>query len=373
MNRDPHNIVRLILPKSQGGSNAYADAANLFGDWISTGIMAVSVTPATYVWEQEFHLDNTVFKRRALVAKVNCDPYQVGGVMRHEHTHAGPREDRLKLFKATAAQFSQIFSIFEDKDGIVAQYLNEATGANPLFTAEGDDGHTSRLYCLDDESVIKLLQKTIANKTILIADGHHRYETSVAYYQEQGKRGTTLMTLVPDTDPGLIVLPTHRVISLPATVTEFKNSLPRIFSVDTHDLNEWVRLCQETANSPDKGVVIAAAPREGGALRIQWDLDSIHPMRASFSPRLRSDTVILHEYILSSMPEWGHDSFECLYFHQAEDAVNTAREVNGWAFLLRPTTTATLLEMAEREEVLPPKSTYFFPKFLSGFVNAYLD
>ncbi|MFC1548179.1 hypothetical protein ACFL5M_06595, partial [Candidatus Neomarinimicrobiota bacterium] len=85
------------------------------------------------------------------------------------------------------------------------------------------------------------------------------------------------------------------------------------------------------------------------------------------------DPVILHEHILSGMPDLGHKSIDCSYFHKAEDTVNAAREINGWAFLLRPTTTATLLEIAEREEVLPPKSTYFFPKFLSGFVNAHLD
>ncbi|MFC1548317.1 DUF1015 domain-containing protein, partial [Candidatus Neomarinimicrobiota bacterium] len=213
MARDPHNIVRLILPQSQTESDAYADAANLFGDWVSKGIMAESSTPVMYVWEQEFCLDNTVFKRRALVAKVNCDPYQIGGVMGHELTHAGPKEGRLKLFKATATQFSQIFSVFDDSERIVASYLAEATGKQPLLTAEGDDGHTSRLYSLDDKSVIGKLQEMIANKTILIADGHHRYETSVAYYQEHGESGTTLMTLAPDSDPGLIVLPTHRVIS----------------------------------------------------------------------------------------------------------------------------------------------------------------
>jgi hypothetical protein len=181
------------------------------------------------------------------------------------------------------------------------------------------------------------------------------------------------MTLAPDSDPGLIVLPTHRVISQTMNVPEFQHSLPDAFSVDIYDQAEWVQLCQEAANSPDKGIVVAVAPGEGKALRIQWDLDSIQPRKDSFSPRLNSDPVILHEYILSGMPDLGHKSIDCTYFHQAEDTVNAAWEINGWAFLLRPTTTATLLEIAEREEVLPPKSTYFFPKFLSGFVNAHLD
>jgi uncharacterized protein (DUF1015 family) len=347
MNRDPHNIVRLILPQSQGPSDAYAAAANHFGDWMSKGIMTIHSTPAMYVWEQEYYHEATAFKRRALVTKVNCDPYRVGGVMGHELTHAGPKEGRLNLFKATGAQFSQIFSIFEDKDRVVATYLNKATTANPLFTAKGDDGHTSRLYYLDDASIIELLQKTITDKTILIADGHHRYETSVAYYQEQGITGTTLMTLVPVSDPGLIVLPTHRVISLPVTVTEFKNSLPKSFSADTHDQTECAALFEEAADNPDKGVLVAVAPGEGKALRIQWDRDAVQPMKESYSPRLNSDAVILHEYILPSITELRHDSLECFYFHQAADTVNRAGEMNNWAFLLRPTTTATLLEMAE--------------------------
>jgi uncharacterized protein (DUF1015 family) len=217
------------------------------------------------------------------------------------------------------------------------------------------------------------LQRTLAEKTILIADGHHRYETSVAYYQEQGKRGTTLMTLVPDSDPGLIVLPTHRAVSLSVTATEFKGSIPQGFSVETHDQTEWARLYEEAADSPDKGVLVAVAPGEAKALRIQWDQDAVQPRKEFYSPRLNSDAVILHEQILPGIPELRHDSLECRYFHQAEDTVHAAMEMHGWAFLLRPTTTVTLLKMAEREEVLPPKSTYFFPKFLSGFVNAYLD
>lgn len=372
-NRDPHNIVHLILPQAPGGSDIYASAAGQFNEWLSEEILTISDTPVMYVWEQEYNHDGDLFRRRALVTRVDCNPYQIGGVVGHERTHSGPKEDRLRLFKATAAQFSQVFSIFNDGDHRVTPVLAETTEKEPLLVARGDDGHASGLYLLDDKSVIASLQEMLAGKTILIADGHHRYETSLAYYQESGQSGATLMTLVPDSDPGLIVLPTHRVISLPVTAADFHSSLPRGFSAEIYDQAEWARLYAEAMDNPDQGLLTAVAPGEGLTLRIKWQLDTLPSVQDTSSPRLRSDAVILHEHLLGGIPVLKHEAIKSTYIHEAGEAVQRAGEIDGWTFLLRPTTTETLLKIAERGEILPPKSTYFFPKFLSGFINAYLD
>ena len=152
--RDPNNIIRLTLPEATPGGDPYQVAAGLFQDWQAVGMLYQAEKPAMYVWEQEFRYDGATYRRRALVVKVSCEPYRPGGVMRHEHTHAGPKADRLNLFKATGAQFSQIFGIFDDDGGKASELLSEVAAREVLQSAQGDDGHTSRLYGTSEAGII---------------------------------------------------------------------------------------------------------------------------------------------------------------------------------------------------------------------------
>ncbi len=363
--RDPHNVVQLTLPEAPEGADPYEEAARLFRAWTGEGVLQSRDTPALYVWEQEFRLGETTYNRRALVARVTCEPYRSGGVMRHEHTHRGPKEDRLKLFRATSVQFSQLFGIFPDGGGAAAALLDEAAGPEPLRTARGDDGHSSRLYGITNEQAIGRLQAILRGCTVTMADGHHRYETSVAYYQEQGRVGSTLMTLVPASDPGLMVLPTHRTIRLNLDGQAFREGLGDEFSVDAYSLDDWPGLYQKAADQPSLGMVVAVAPQTGQAFQVGWKDDGA---------RRLSDVEVLHERILPPIVASGTVKTEHFgYFHDADGAVRAAAADGRWAFLLRPTSVETLLQVVEQQKVLPSKSTYFFPKFLAGFINARLD
>ncbi|MBA7638980.1 MAG: DUF1015 family protein [Calditrichaeota bacterium] len=390
--RHPCNVVRLTLPEAPSvptlgrdsgspvglrpegqvppGGDCYQEAARLFHEWLRSGVLQILETPALFMWEQEFSLGDATYTRRALVAKVTCEPYRPGGVMRHEHTHAGPRADRLRLFQATGAQFSQIFGIFEGDEDLAAR-LAEAGDQEPLQTARGDDGHLSRLFYITDEETIGALQASLQERTITIADGHHRYETSVAYYQELGRMGSTLMTLVSSSDPGLVVLPTHRTVGFPVDGQALCRALAGKFAVDIHPLESWPRLYQEATNDPDSGIILAVAPAAAQVFRIGWQ--DGNGSRAKPGREL-GDVVALHERILPHLPGAGRLDTETFgYFHDAEEAVEAAKASGRWAFLLRPTPIEALLQAAEQQEVLPPKSTYFYPKFLAGFVNARLD
>lgn len=373
--RSPCNIVRLTLPEAGPGSDPYSEAARMFEHWRQTGILRTESSPAFFLWEQEFSHDGLTFIRRALVAKVTCGPYRPGEVMRHEHTHKGPKEDRLRLYQATGAQFSQMFGIFRDDDGRVETQLVEASQMAPLQTARGDDGHISRLYRIIDEGHIARLQASLAGRTITIADGHHRYETSVAYYQHLGRPGTTLMTLVPSSDPGLLVLPTHRTVSLPLNGQSLEAELAKEFSVERHPLNDWPRLYQEATDNASQGMLVAVAPTLGQAFKIGWRRGTGTSASSWKRADLLGDVGVLHEGILPliSAATRSELSDRFGYLHEAEEAVKLAGERGDWAFLLRPPSVETLLQVAERQAVMPQKSTYFYPKFLAGFINANLD
>ena len=373
--RSPSNIVRLILPEDGPDGDPYQAAARMFEQWRQTGILRTEPSPAFFLWEQEFSHEGRTFIRQALVAKVNSGPYRPGEVMRHEHTHSGPKADRLRLYQATGAQFSQMFGIFRDDEGEVRRQLAEVAHGSPLRTARGDDGHISRLYRIIDEGRIAGLQASLADRTITIADGHHRYETSVAYFQHLGRPGTTLMTLVSSSDPGLLVLPTHRTVSLPLNGQSLEDGLAKEFSVERHPSSDWSRLYQAAAHQSSQGIVVAVSPALGQAFKIGWRRGAGGSASSWKRADLLGDAGMLHEKILplisaatrSELP----DRFD--YLHEAEQAVKLAGERGDWAFLLRPPSVETLLQVAERQAVMPPKSTYFYPKFLAGFINADLD
>ena len=379
--RHPSNVVRLTLPQAPSassgqalsGGNRYQEAARLFQEWLRSGVLRPLETPALYLWEQEFNLGDAAYSRRALVAKVTCEPYRPGGVMRHEHTHAGPKADRLKLFQATGAQFSQMFGIFEGDDELTAR-LAAVSEQEPLQTARGDDGHFSRLFGITDEETISALQAGLQGHTITIADGHHRYETSVAYYQELGRTGSTLMTLVPSSDPGLVVLPTHRTVGFTISDQAFHKALAGEFAVEVYPLENWPRLYREAAGNPDSGIILAVPPAADQVFHIGWQEGNSSAARPGKPDRELGDVVVLHEHILPRLPVAGClDTATFGYFHYAEEAVEAARATGRWAFLLRPTPVEALLKAAEHQVVMPAKSTYFYPKFMAGFINARLD
>jgi len=373
--RDSHNIVQIILPEDPAGGDRYRAAAGYFQAWYEKGVFVSLEPKALYVWEQTFTYGGVEYTRRALVAKVGCRPYQRGGVMRHELTHRGPKEDRLRLYQATRAQFSQMFGIFKDDDGRVSAHLAKAATTKPLRTAAGDDGHTSRLFSIMDPALIRELQAILDPQTITMADGHHRYETAVAYYEQAGRAGHTLMVLVPSSDAGLLVLPTHRTVKLPPLEGGLETVLFPEFTVEAFPFKEWPALYGAAADAPERGLIVAVAPEQEKAYRIGWKpgLETVTlPARRA---GMLGDVGVLHEGVFSKIAAAASlnqpDSLG--YLHEAEEAVRVARARGEWAFLLRPTPVEGLMQVADEQEVMPQKSTYFYPKFLSGFVNARLD
>ncbi len=362
----PHNIVHIVLPE---GDDPYATAGHLLTQWLNEGTMIEEADDSFYVWEQIFNYDGSTYCRRALVAKVDCRPYAQGGVMRHELTHKGPKIDRLALYTATEVQLSQLFGVFSDEGGKIGTHIQHAVSGTPIYTAKGKDGQLSTLYRLNDHKIITQIQRAMESRTIVMADGHHRYETCLAYYESVGHEGTVLMTLVPDSDPGLIVLPTHRTVNLNGTAAEIRAALGGELKVVIFAYDEWIVAYAHLAENESISEMIALFPSENVALRINWaDAD------VAVDDRRIGDVGILHGLILKQLMEAVRISDQRDSYHRdIVEAIDAAMENDWWAFLLRPTTISMLLDAAGSELVMPQKATYLYPKFLSGFIGARLD
>ena len=222
---DPHNLARVdfgkVLPGDDESENRYTRAARAWGEWEAGGVIAKDPREAFYVYEQEFDTpDGSRPRRRGFFAAVRLEDFAEGGIRAHEHTFAGPKADRLDLMRATGCNLSPIFCLYDDPEKRADEVV-ASVAANPIQIEF--DGVTHRLWVLDDGPAIEAVTQTLAGKTLFIADGHHRYETSLMYRDEMrrktgkddGRRpfDYTMMYLNNIHDEGLIVLPTHRVLN----------------------------------------------------------------------------------------------------------------------------------------------------------------
>ena len=312
--RDPHNVVRLTLAGSED------DAGRLFRTWLDEGVLVRDAEPAVWALSQDYVGPDGVARRReGIVASLQVEPYETRAVLPHERTHAGPKEGRLRLLRAARAQIEPIFLLY-DGDAPLA-----APDREPDLQAEG-----TRLWRVDAP-----VAEFFAERQLLIADGHHRYETALAYHAEEStpESGHMLVVLVSTADPGLEIFPTHRVFSGRAELVP---------TDEAGDLDE--ALAQLAAEPYDRSVAVAYS-REGAVL--------VHGE--------------LGELDVEFVDRYGHEGIA-----YTPDAREAARRVDKGeadvAFLLRATRIEDVFARARRGEVMPQKTTYFFPKLLSGLL-----
>ena len=296
--RSPYNVVRLTLPDSE------EEAARELEEWRSEGIL-VEEPPAVWALEQEYVGPDGVARRRfGIVASLKVEPYATGTVLPHEKTHRGPKEGRLRLLRATRVQLEPIFLLYDGAAPI------ERPDREPDLEIEG-----ARLWRIDDPSVVRAFD----DKQLLIADGHHRYETAVAFHEEEGTPASAqmLVVLVSTGDPGLEIFPTHRLFATHKRLEAGNGAGPAVTEV-TRDDRRIVQIPE-------------------GMLDVQL-----------------VDTL-------------GHEGIA--YTADAEEAERRVRDGEAAvAYLLGPTRIEDVFAYARRGELLPQKTTYFFPKLISGLL-----
>ncbi|MCA1657328.1 MAG: DUF1015 domain-containing protein, partial [Actinobacteria bacterium] len=215
--KSPFNVVEIDLPRAPDGADPYEHAGETFAAWRTKGILTQESEAAFWALEQRYAApDGSRRRRRGFFARVRVENYGRGRIRPHERTHPGPKEDRLRLTRATGANLSPIFSLFPDASGAATQALEAATEAAPFAEASDHDGSENTLWRIADPDASEALQAALADAELLIADGHHRYETARVYADEVGGEGEhryVLMFLCALTDLGLTVFPTHRLLT----------------------------------------------------------------------------------------------------------------------------------------------------------------
>jgi uncharacterized protein (DUF1015 family) len=377
--KSPYNVVEIDLPVATDGGDQYLHAETLLDHWRHQGVLVQEDEPAFWALDQEYTApDGSQQRRRGFFARVRVEEYGAGRIRPHERTHPGPKEDRLRLTRATRANLSPIFSLFPDPRGDAAALLAESVAETPFATATDHEGTVNTLWRIAHPARVTALQDALADAELLIADGHHRYETARVYAEEIGGEGDhryVLMFLCALSDPGLLVFPTHRMLSGlkddRAKQEAIRDTLMRDFEVEPIERDQL-----EPTGDPDG--------------RVQFGyMDSFHrqPFRVTLKdqsiadaalagmpePYRRLDTAVLEAIMLKGALGMSEDDISHLNglnysksFDDAVEAVESGRYDAG--FFMRGTPVEQVSEVAETGESMPPKSTYFYPKIPTGLI-----
>jgi uncharacterized protein (DUF1015 family) len=394
--RSPYNLVRLILglPElfdADGGENVYTRAARDFRGWREQGVLVQEKDPCVFAYSQRFKdpVAGVAKERRGFIALGKLHEYSEQVVFRHEHTLSKPKSDRLNLLRATRAHFGQIFMLYSDPAGSVEKILYE--GAGPAESEVSDEyGVSHRLWRINDPAAIRLLATTMADKRLIIADGHHRYETALNYIKECAQpaaaaseygsshlpqppypESATMMTFVNMDSEGLVILPTHRVVHglKGFTQADFLKAAGEFFTVEP--LAEIDAECCMRKLGAEQGIAFAAVMK-AGAFLLRSNLEASASLLAGLPERQQQlDLTHLHTvllgHVLGLSPEMVKEQTNIRYLRDAAEAVEQVRRGEAdVVFLTNPVTMEQLREVAFAGEVMPQKSTDFYPKLLSG-------
>lgn len=371
--RSPFNVVELDLPEAPGGGDPYEHAAQTLEEWTLQGILTADREDTLWALEQEYTgPDGARHTRRGFLARVRVTGYGPGLVRPHERTQPGPKEDRLKLTRATRHNLSPIFSLHT---GQAWRLLAPGIAGEPWGEVTDEDGTVHRVWRIEDADVHRAVAAELADAELLIADGHHRYETARTYADEVGGEGGhryTLMALVSLEDPGLTVFGYHRMLTDlgdPAKQEALAAALRDHFEL------EEVPLEALDPNGEEGVGVFGYADahfRKGYRLRLKDTaaVDAALPDRSE--PYRRLDAAILETLVLRGALGMSEADVEAkrgiAYTASAEEAIGALGERADAVFLMRPTPVEQVRAVAEAGETMPPKSTYFFPKLLTGLV-----
>jgi uncharacterized protein (DUF1015 family) len=360
----PHNLVRIILgerfPADTETDNVYTRAANYLDQWIASGVLAQDPEPSLYAYFQDFTVPDTGehLVRKGFIGLGPVEEYSAGIVHRHEQTLSGPKKDRQELLRHTHAHFGQIFMLYPDRDLSVDHYLDQAATSAPLLEVRDEYGTRHRLWKIADPDPIRRLME---DKKLLIADGHHRYETALAFRNENPDLPGTdrvMMTFVNMYSPGLRILATHRVVR---DLPDFDPS----------------RLSGQVLQNLDELKRVFATPAPG---RIRIGTVTNGRIQLFDQPRQpgESDVKFLHDHFLHGVLGIGEEAIRdernVEYLRDldgASDRVQTGRAQV--AFLLEPTLIDQVASVAFSGGVMPQKSTDFYPKLLSGLTIYKVD
>ncbi len=368
--KSPHNVVRIDFGKEEIGDNGidnkYTRAKKCFDGWIKDGVLIRSPRPSFFAYEIAYTIHGMRKRTLGFLCLVKLEELGKGSIYPHECTHSKPKQDRLDLLKACEANTSPIFSLYKSPEDGISGILSKATLTTPYLQAADSLGNLHRLWPIDHVEAIEIIKQEIADKSVFIADGHHRYETSFEYWKEMsGKKPSassrksydyTLMFLANMMDEGITILPTHRLIR--EVPEDILGRLSKYFEIET------------IANDFDIRRRISGRKNVFGFFRRPekvWHVLTYRGRNLSdVHPNVREiDVIILHEMIFKKIltnPEIGYEMDIAKALEQVRQGEFAA------AFFLNSTRVEDVERSAYSSMRMPPKSTYFYPKLLTGLV-----
>lgn len=402
----PNNIIKIEAPSdghNPHDEKSYQQAADYLRDWISSGVLKSEDSEAIYLCEHSFKWEGREFNRRELYVRVRLEPWG-NGILPHEQTLRGPKIDRLNLMRACNANISPIYSLYPDHDNMIGQLIEEGKKAasgkdkESVVKAEGWRDSSLALYPIRDSALLSRLSDALSRLTLYIADGHHRYETALAYNDEIRSNGPrtadgsdyVLMALTSVSDPGLVILPIHRLVRgvESSTIQGLKERLAASFHLEpiplragcvADDLEKASSHLKEAQKAApifllyglEKETIFALRPKNVAHLR--------DAMPQEWPSSLRElDVCLLHWCVIGPMlgipPEAVSLGQHLDFIHDAAEAVESVDAGESQlAFLMSPTRVEQVLAVAESGAKMPQKSTFFYPKLPTGLVINLLD
>lgn len=386
--KDDHNVVAIDLPhvppKSAGPDQVYTRAAGDLTRWLDIRTLKHDPKPALYAYHQTYKLGGKTLVRKKFFARLRLEEFGQGSVFAHEQTFGGPKEDRLKLTAATRCNLSPIFGLYPDPENEVSGLIEDAIEHEPDQTGMLD-GVENKLWVIDDLPTIKSIQVRLADKPIFIADGHHRYGTALMYRAQQLEQ----MGDVAENDPVNYVLAVLGGMEDPgATIQPYFRSIADIKHITANDLHDAIadafnwKPIGTPKNAEELALALAAVSPQAIALyfakddacAIVWpkESDLLAKFESSHKPAWRQlSYTILHKYIIDRViqPTLNKDAPPTLHYHKTmEETIKEAKDHDGIACLMPATSMAQLRDICLAGELMPQKSTYFFPKLATGMV-----
>lgn len=385
--RSPHNVVRLELNRD---SDPYASAARTLAEWLRTGVLNRAPQPAIYLYSQFFEVEGRRMRRDGLIVRLRLEEFSAGHILPHERTFPKARQDRLDLLTALKANVSSVFGLYAGEHPELARSIAALRNREPDLEVADDLGVSNQLRALTGDAVIAMIQGALEGPRILIADGHHRYETALEYRRrmraaEGGSAEVrpydyTMMTLVGCDDPGLVILPTHRVARRldPVAVASFDRAAGALFALQRFSDADAMRAALAKAGHGALGVALGGAHPALWLLRLKDPGAMADAMAAAPEAVRRLDVSVLHALVLERLfgitPEQVKAGGLIDYTIDARTALeDVAKDRAAGAFLMNPPTIADVEAVSEAGAVMPEKSTYFYPKLLTGLVLNPLD
>jgi uncharacterized protein (DUF1015 family) len=378
--KEPRNIIRVDFGKDSDDDNEhenrYTRAAKYLSGWLEEGALIQEKEPSFYCYEISYSINSREMKTRGFLGAVKIEELGKGRIHPHEMTYSKPKSDRLNILRYCQANTSPIFSLYSSKDKLTSSILANIVKEKPFIEAKNGDGFIHRLWKISGKAEIETIKKEMSDKDIFIADGHHRYETSLKFQKEMSEKGLvktgsapfnyTLMFLANMEDDGLTLLPTHRIVEVDSNIN-IKETLKKHFDIQkisstgVSEEEARQRMFKDMQMKPHSFGMFLTNSNNYYALSVnglKMDLETPECLRSL-------DVTVLHKLIFEKLLKIEHYEYEM----DANVAVERAKKGSFEAvFFLNPTKIHDVKEVALAGERMPPKSTYFYPKLLTGMV-----